>query len=244
MIIHKLLRLTISVLILSFCLSGCSGYVWIPAHPDDPEYAPTAPPEPSAVPNLTGSIYQTNYGLDSLYNDLRAYKVGDILTVNLIETTTAQKAANTNTTKTSNVDVSDPTIFGSMPQFNVPKIIPLVSNKDNNLRFKLDSNNTFTGNGASSQNNALQGSITVTVERVLANGNLIIKGEKWITLNQGSEYIRLNGIVRPYDIDANNTVPSTKLANPRITYRGTGALAEANQAGWLARFFNGPVYPY
>jgi len=108
----------------------------------------------------------------------------------------------------------------------------------------LDSNNTFAGNGTSAQNNNLTGSITVTVSAVLANGNLSIRGEKWLNLTQGSEFIRLTGIVRPYDIDADNTVASSKIANPRITYRGTGAINEANQEGWLARFFSGPLWGY
>ena len=227
-----------------FILYGCAGYTVIPAHPDNPDYAPVAPPNQSIAPSYSGTLYQQDYGLDSLYTDLRAYKVGDLLTVQLTETTTANKAANTNTNKTTAVSVANPTLFGSTPQFNVPNIIPLVSNKNNDLQFQLNSANTFAGSGTSVQNNNLQGSISVTVANVLSNGNLVIRGEKWISLNQGSEYIRLTGVVRPYDIDADNSVPSIKIANPRISYKGTGALAEANQTGWLARFFNGPAAPY
>ncbi len=234
----------LSISVCASIVSGCAGYTWIPPKPNDPAYAPTLPNEASTAPNFSGSVYQPDFGLDSLYTDLRAYRVGDLLTVRLSEATTASKAANTATTKTTSVAIANPTLFGSTPQFNVPGIIPLASNKDNTLQFQLDSNNNFNGTGTSGQNNSLQGSITVTVARVLANGNLQIRGEKWINLNQGSEYIRLSGIVRPYDIDPDNSVPSTKIANPQITYSGTGALADANQEGWLARFFNGPLYPY
>lgn len=229
---------------LSLLLAGCSGYTVIPAHPDNPDFAPIAPQTASISPNYSGSIYHQDSGLDSLYTDLRAYKIGDLLTVILTETTKANKNANTDTTKTTAVNVQNPTLFGTTPQFNVPNIIPLVMNSKNNLRSQLDSNNKFAGKGTSSQNNSLQGSISVTVAQVLQNGNLVIRGEKWISLNQGAEYIRLTGLVRPYDIDADNNVQSVKVANPRITYKGTGALAEANQEGWLARFFSGPLYPY
>ena len=233
-----------SLAVATVLLTACAGYKVIPQKPGDPEYAPVEPATPSRVPSLSGAIYQGEFGLDSMYSDLRAYRVGDLLTVKLSESTQAKKGANTDTNKATMVDKKNPTVFGSFPQFNVPGIIPLASNKDDTLEFKLDSNSTFKGSGNSSQNNLLQGDITVTVYRVLANGNLEIRGEKWINLNQGSEFIRLTGIVRPYDIEPDNSVPSRKIANPRITYSGTGALAEANQEGWLARFFNGPIYPY
>ena len=88
------------------------------------------------------------------------------------------------------------------------------------------------------------GSITVTVVDRLANGNLVLQGEKWLTLNQGDEFIRIRGIVRPYDIGTDNTVTSDKIANARISYSGRGTLANTNRAGWLARFFNTPWMPF
>lgn len=241
--LKKLIGATI-VLCVMVLLSGCSGYTWIPPHPDDPKYAPTPPAIPKQVPTLSGSLYGGEFGLDTMFSDLRAYRVGDILTVKLAEKTQANKSSSTSTNKKSTTDVSNPTLFGSTPQFNVPGVIPLVSNKDNNMEFKLDSNNTFAGDGKSSQKNDLLGEITVTVSDVMPNGNLKIRGEKWISLNQGSEFIRLTGIVRPYDIEPDNTISSGKIANPRISYSGTGALADANQQGWFARLFNGPIFPY
>ena len=78
----------------------------------------------------------------------------------------------------------------------------------------------------------------------LPNGNLHVRGEKIIGLNQGSEFLRISGIVRPQDVDSNNVVQSTKLANARIYYGGGGAIAEANTKGWLSRFFDSPVFPF
>lgn len=78
----------------------------------------------------------------------------------------------------------------------------------------------------------------------MANGILRIKGEKWLRLNQGDEYIRLRGLVRVDDIDESNRVSSQRIANAQITYAGRGSLAEANQPGWLSRFFQSPLFPF
>jgi flagellar L-ring protein precursor FlgH len=84
----------------------------------------------------------------------------------------------------------------------------------------------------------------VTVAEVLPNGNLVVRGEKWLTLTNGDEYIRLSGIVRPDDISPDNIVLSERIANPRITYRGQGAVAESNIPGWLGRFFRSALFPF
>ena len=83
----------------------------------------------------------------------------------------------------------------------------------------------------------------MTVVNVLPNNNLIIRGEKWLTLNAGDEYIRLTGIIRPEDISPGNQIESSKIANARIQYSGTGSFSEAQQQGWLTRFFNSSWWP-
>ena len=84
----------------------------------------------------------------------------------------------------------------------------------------------------------------MTVAERLPNGNLLVRGEKRITINQGQEFIRVQGIVRPVDIGPANTVPSTKIADATITYTGKGTLADSNRQGWLSRFFNSPWFPF
>jgi flagellar L-ring protein precursor FlgH len=79
---------------------------------------------------------------------------------------------------------------------------------------------------------------------VLPNGNLVIRGEKWLTLNTGEEFIRLEGIVRSKDVSADNMVMSNRIANARIQYSGKGALADAQEAGWLSQFFLSPLNPF
>ena len=108
----------------------------------------------------------------------------------------------------------------------------------------LESTSSFGGEASSSQNNSLLGSIAVQVSQVLPNGNLMIQGEKWIQINQGDEYIKLRGIIRPEDLSATNSIPSTLVADARISYGGTGPLEESNSPGWLTRFFMTPLMPF
>ena len=102
----------------------------------------------------------------------------------------------------------------------------------------------FSGSGKSDQQNSLNGTISVSVVEVLPNGNLAIRGEKRMTLNNGNEYIRLSGIIRPSDINAGNSILSTQIADATITYTGDGPVAESNIMGWLAKFFISAIFPF
>jgi len=108
----------------------------------------------------------------------------------------------------------------------------------------VDQQREFNSQGQSQQSNSLIGNITVTVIQVYPNGNLLVRGEKAVGLNQGYETIKISGIVRPYDIRADNTVLSTQVADVRVEYRGKGALADANRQGWLSRFFSSVIWPF
>lgn len=212
-------------------LAGCSV---IPKE-DHPDYAPV---ELAAVPEMenavpTGSIYQSSRNM-SLFEDVKARQVGDIVTVVLAEATDAAKTSDTSLDKTNSNVITNP-IFGAGADG---------VGTDLDLGFDLSSSSAFEGDSASNQSNSLQGSIAVTVARVLPGGNLYVQGEKWIHINQGDEYIRLKGIIRPEDIASNNTILSTKVADARISYGGTGAPAEVNMVGWLSRFFMSPLWPF
>lgn len=232
---NRLLMLLAGMALLQACASAPSR---------DPAYAATRPTaQPPAAQEATGSIYQAGYAV-ALFEDQRARRPGDTLTVRLVEKTAASKQASTSTKKDDSVDISNPTILGSVPQFNAPGFLPLASNRNNNLSVSVDASRKFTGEGDSSQGNSLTGDITVTVAEVLANGNLVIRGEKLLSLNQGHEHIRIAGIVRPADIRTDNSVLSTQVADARISYGGSGALADANRQGWLTRVFNSPWWPF
>ncbi len=209
----------------------------------DPDYAAARPISPPPAPEGTGSIYQTGYS-NFWFEDIRARRVGDMLTIKLVEQTDATKKAETAVDKSNSTSITNPTILGSTPQFDTPSKLPLASTKNNTLDFSMESAHKFDGKGDSSQSNKLTGDITVTVVEVLPNGNLMIRGEKRIGINQGNEYIKLSGIVRPADIDSTNTVESTRLADPTIVYVGDGQVADSNVMGWLAKFFIGVLMPF
>ena len=212
-------------------LSGCSR-TSIMTRPGQPEFAPAAPVAIPAPVNNSGSIYMAGYARP-WFEDIKARQVGDLLTVILDEQTDASKTASTEISKDNSTDIAAPQVLGKD-----------VTIGGDPLSVGLDSASDFSGESDSSQSNNLQGSITVTVAQVLPNGNLVIQGEKWIAINQGDEYVRLRGIVRPVDINPTNTVLSTQVANAQITYKGKGAGADSNSIGWLARFFISPLWPY
>lgn len=199
----------------------------------DANFVPVRPirAEPVAVSN--GSIYQpgTTAGI---FNDSTARHIGDILTIVLQESTAAKKSASNGSSKESNLSLPIPTVFGGGVTYNGKNI----------LEASVDSKQKFAGKGDTAQSNSLTGRITVTVVETLANGNLVVQGEKLLTLNQGSEHIRFSGIVRIADIKSDNTVLSSNVANAQIIYAGTGTLADSSSPGWLTRFFNSPWWPF
>jgi flagellar L-ring protein precursor FlgH len=199
----------------------------------DPAFAPVAPSDLRPPPQSSGSIYQAGYD-SRLFEDQTAKRVGDILTVTLLEKTQAKKADDLNTTKDNQMSVTAPTLFGMAAS--------VLSGKD--LETKLASKKEFTGTGAADQSNSLSGNISVTVVELLPNGNLSVRGEKRVTLNQGDEFIRLSGIVRPVDISTSNIITSDKVADVTIMYVGEGAMADASKMGWLARIVQSPWFPF
>ncbi len=228
----------LALLLLPAALAACTAAVQ-----RDPNFSAVRPSEAPAPQRTAGAIYQA--GMDMpLFEDRRARRVGDLLTVRLVEATNATTKASTSTKKENSVDIPGASLFGSAITFNAPKFIPLASNTGNTLGASLESAQKFTGTGDSSQGNTLSGSITVTVAEVLPNGNLVVRGEKSLRLNQGAEYVRIAGIVRPHDIQTDNSVYSTQVADAQIIYSGEGAMADANTMGWLSRFFNSPFWPF
>lgn len=177
-----------------------------------------------------GSIYgaRTGHGM-ALFQDNKASDVGDLLTIALIESTSATTQAKTAVNKKSGLDFEVPTLGG---------------NAVNGLGASLEGGRTFAGDGNSAQSNKLAGQITVRVIQDLGNGNLLVRGDKQIRLNQGDELVQIQGIVRRADITSDNRVTSDRVADARIVYGGRGVLARSNAMGWLSRFFNSALYPY
>jgi flagellar L-ring protein FlgH len=189
-------------------------------------------PQPPTPP-ADGAIFHSDYN-GGLFENPTARNVGDVVTVMLEEATTAQKSSQTDTSKTTKDSLAAPTILG----------MPVTIHGTAVLSGTLNNANSFSGAGDSKQSDSLAGDIAVTVVKRLPNGNLVIQGQKEIDLNQGSEYIRLQGVIRPIDIASDNTIPSTEVADARIAYGQHGALNDANAPGLLSRFFNLSWLPF
>jgi len=170
----------------------------------------------------SGGIYNEASG-GLFATDRRAGQVGDILTVALSEDFTASKSQSASSAKSDSFKVDLPNILDPAGD-----------------QALLDSGaeTAFSGSGSAAQTNSLRGEISVTVMRVFANGNMEIMGQKKLHLNNGNEYVRLSGMIRPQDISANNVVQSSRIANAQIAYLGVGDIADTGQKGWLSRAFS------
>ena len=219
-------------LLLVLLVSGCASIEQARTLPDDPEFAPILPEQEQEAIVPTGSLFNANY-VNNIYSDSKAHRVGDIISVVLSESTQANKNAKTELKKENSATLDPVTGFGGTP----------VNIKNKSIQLGLNQKSNFKGDAKTNQGNSLSGNISVHVLRVLANGNLMIRGEKWMTLNNGDEYIRLTGVIRSQDISANNTILSSKVANARIQYSGTGTFADVQEQGWLSKFFNSTWWP-
>lgn len=203
-----------------FVLSGCAQVPResVVDEPEEIELSEPVPPEPN------GSIYQARMGSTSLFEDRRPTMAGDVLTIVLDEEVSASKSSESN----ANRDGS-----ASLDLEALPDALETLAE----YGFDIEGASEFTGGGGSEANNSFTGTITVTVMEVLRNGNLRVRGEKQIAINQGTEFIRFSGVVDPRTIDGQGAVPSTQVADARIEYVGDGYINEAQNMGWLQRFF-------
>ncbi len=189
---------------------------------------PSAQVQAAPVAAAKGSIYRTSSGsgAQALFEDRRPRFVGDILTIVVSENVNASKnsAANVSRSGSASAELSlVPPIFGGL--------------MSNTLDTSGSGKNVMSTKGGANAANTFNGVITVTIVEVLPNGNLQVSGEKQMLINQGTEFIRFSGVVNPRLVGANNTVPSTLVADARIEYSAKGYIDEAQQMGWLQRFF-------
>ncbi len=150
--------------------------------------------------------------------------VGDVLTVQLVERTSASKSNSSSTSKNSKFGLTPPTT-GPLALFNPSDL-------------NIGGDSSFSGSGQAAQTNSLSGEISVTIAEVYPNGTMKVRGEKLLNLNRGEEHIRMTGIVRAADISPDNSILSSRVADAKITYAGTGEIARASKQGWLQKFFS------
>src|SRR6056300_869906 len=207
-------------------MTGCSTYV---SNIEGQAFAPIDPPVKLSSPQpANGSIFHSSQnGLFA--TDQRARRVGDILTVSFNETYSATKAQTASSSKADNFGVTLPT--------GLPNIFTGGFDKDaggNGAGLSAGTTRSFAGAGNAVQSNSFSGLLSVTVVRVFENGNMEVAGQKELTLNNGNEYVRVRGVVRPEDVSANNLVSSNRLADAQIRYTGSGQLADSSKQGWLS----------
>ncbi len=181
------------------------------------------PPQAAQPAPTDGAIYQPVSGYAPLYYGQRASRVGDLVTVVLVERTQASKSASGKTARDGGFSLTPPSA-GPL------SFDPAVLNSSGS--------SSFNGKGDAAQASMLSGDLTVTIAEVRPNGTALIRGEKVMQLSQGEEWVQLSGIVRLADIDQNNRIASPRIADARITYAGKGAVQRASREGWLSRFFN------
>jgi flagellar L-ring protein FlgH len=184
-----------------------------------------APTLPVAQMNMatSGAIFLAeNYS--PLTSGSRASRVGDILTIVLVERTSATKSNSATTSRDGSVGITPPAT-GLLNLFNPSDV-------------KMGGDQSFKGKGEAAQSNELNGEVSVTVAAVYPNGTMLVRGEKLVTLNRGDEAVQFSGLVRIADISTDNRVASTRVADARIRYTGKGEIARGSQQGWLQRFFS------
>ena len=212
------------------------------ARPDDQVVKIPEPLEEGKDPIVTertpGSLYSS--ASSSMFSDHRARSVGDILTVMISEAASASKEAKTSTDRTSNMKAAIPNLFGLENSDTIVNHDPKI---DLSNLVNADFSNSFEGGGSTSRKGELTASLTTQVIGKYPNGNLKIRGGKEVMVNSEVQIIYLTGIVRPVDITAANTIPSTKILNARISYTGNGSIGDKQQPGWLMRGLDN-VWPF
>lgn len=189
------------------------------------------------APRPEGSLYSDSYRAN-LYEDVRAHNIGDIITINVVETAKASKEAKTQTGRSNDVSAGITGLLGFETEIptNSASVKPSAL-----VGAKYES--TFNGTGKTTRNETMSAQISARIIQVLPSGNMVIRGSREITVNHEKQYIVIQGVVRPEDISPNNTILSTYIADARIDYSGRGDISDNQRPGWLARFLNN-IWPF
>ncbi len=203
---------------LAFSTQACAG------PKPKPGFEAALPAPPPAPRQADGAIFNAQNGYAALYQGHRARAVGDPLTIVLTENTSTTKSAGSKSAKSGS--------FGVTP----PATGPLSFIKPESV--SASGNTAFKGDGSANQTSSLSGEVSVTIAEVRPNGTALVRGQKRLMLSQGEEWVQVSGIVRLADLDADNRVASTRVADARIAYAGNGPVSRASREGWLSKFFN------
>ncbi len=235
------------ITIAALALAGCSQRIQEPSPVANQEAALRTPPVESypepAVRN-EGSLFSDDARLD-LFADLKARRVGDIITINIVEVSKANKSATTTTGRSNQVNADIVRLMGYENTSNVPAVGSVFNSLklDPATGIEAGYQSSFTGRGTTNRNENMTAKMSARIIQVLPNGNLVVRGSQEILVNNEKQYITIQGVVRQADIAADNTVLSTYIADARIDYTGKGDLSRKQREGWLSRFFD-VVWPF
>jgi flagellar L-ring protein precursor FlgH len=240
------LRLAVFIITAVCTLQGCAGTTPKQAEIDTIEanqmhrLMETVPQQPTAA---EGSLWRA--GTSMLYVDARARNVGDTITIAIVESSSSKMAANTTAERASGIDAGVDNALGYMrylEEKNSRLGTDRSGTRSGNL-FKADISNSHEGTGSSDRSGSITASIGARVVEVYPNGNLVVFGRQEMKVNNDVQYIIVSGIVRPEDVDADNTIQSTNLADAHIEYVGKGTIADKQKAGWGSRLVD-KVWPF
>ena len=227
-------------------VSGCAERIHQPVSVANQEAALMNPPVetfPEPAVRTEGSLFTENSV--NLFADAKARRVGDIVTINIVENSKASKAANTSTGRKNSLQANTEALMG----YEDPTNVPLIGGVFSSLNYKPDVgvkasyNSSFSGSGSTNRTENMTARLSARIIQVLPNGNLVLRGSQEILVNNERQYITVQGVVRPHDISSDNTVLSTYIADARIDYSGQGDLSRKQREGWLSRFFDS-VWPF
>ncbi|MDR2443556.1 MAG: flagellar basal body L-ring protein FlgH [Deltaproteobacteria bacterium] len=229
------------LLVLALTAIGCSKPLSTPSSLANQQAALINPPVetyPQPAIKTEGSLFSEDSRPD-FFSDMKAQRIGDIITINIVETSKANKTATTSTSRSNEVNTSVNTLFG------VEATPMLTTSRGLNLLKGVDASydSQFRGSGTTSRNENITAKISARIVQVLPNNNLVIRGSQEILVNNEKQYITVQGVVRPADVATDNSVLSTYLADARIEYVGKGDLTNKQREGWLTRALD-KIWPF
>ncbi len=211
---------------------------------EEPSWPPATPLNRSASaakqPGQPTSLWSSRAPLTRVYRDHRAFAVGDLVTVIVVETAEAQRESSTDLSRKTDVSAGVTSFLGMPTHYGLPNLY-----RSGGFRPSVGATteNSFQGSGTTKQKDVLRMRVTARVVDVLEDGNLVIEGRRQVQVNRDTQYLYVRGIVRPKDISAENTVSSIALADAQILYGGRGMLASQQRPGWMYRVLDA-VWPF
>jgi len=227
--------LSVLSLTVAICTSGCATPQPKKLHLAD------IPVQSATTPASPGSIWPGETSRNALFQDLRARNIGDIVTIEVVEKTSAINGGNTSTARKSSDDIAISKFLGLPTNFGMRNFLGQGNPFSPEIQSSYDSK--FDGSGTTKRSGELNAVISTRVTDILQNGNLVIEGKKDTVVNNELQYIVLSGIIRPEDINEHNSIPSTLISDARIEYSGRGVVADEQSPGWMRRILDN-VWPF